>query len=315
VIHVKVNSRIHLTGNIPKDVSGEIKTNLTMDNPQWIENERMGRWNGNTPRKLTFYQEDQDGLIIPRGYTRKTIDFLKSTGGPHELDVRTRELAEVDYRFSGELRPYQKDAVKKILKRRFGVVQMPPGSGKTVVALYCIAHRKQPALVIVHTKELMLQWAKRAESFLGLHGEQLGLIGDGHDSIGSRVTIAIVKSLYRRAPEVSKRIGFLVVDECHHVPARTFEEAVSAFDSHYMLGLSATPQRRDQLTRLIYLYMGDRVYTVDLADLQQSGTVMGARLVVRDTQFDYQYADAPANCLGPCGRQSPRSGLNDPADR
>jgi superfamily II DNA or RNA helicase len=168
---------------------------------------------------------------------------------------------------------------------------MPTGSGKTVVALHCIAQRKQPALVIVHTKELLYQWHKEAQQFLGLKDDEVGLLGDRHSDLGKPVTIAIVNSLYTRAEKYRKQTGFLIVDECHRVPSRTFKEAVAAFDSRYMLGLSATPQRRDGLNRLIYLSLGDRVCNVSQKKLQAAGHIMGADLVTRETGFDYPYDD------------------------
>jgi superfamily II DNA or RNA helicase len=164
--------------------------------------------------------------------------------------------------------------------------------------------------VIVHTKELLYQWQKRACEFLDMRSDEVGLIGDGHRRIGERLTVALINSLYRAIDEVRPAVGHLVVDECHHVPARTFTDAVGLFDSTYMLGLSATPYRRDKLTRIIYFYLGDRVHEIRPTDLQAMKRIMRARLIVRHTNcaffFDadeYQYmisalvADAKRNRL------------------
>ena len=124
------------------------------------------------------------------------------------------------------------------------------------MALYVIAERKQPALVIVHTKELLYQWQARAVQFLGLQKDEIGLIGDGKKTIGDRLTIGIVNSVYKIAADIREHAGHLIVDECHRCPSRTFTEAVTAFDSRYMLGLSATPWRRDKLSKLIYWHLG-----------------------------------------------------------
>ncbi len=204
---------------------------------------------------------------------------------------RTRKLAPVDFTFAGKLHGFQEKAVQDVLSRRFGVLQSPTGSGKTVMALSVIAQRRQPTLIIVHGKELMNQWKERVVEFLGIPEAEVGLIGGGKHSIGGRVTIAIINSLYKCAVDVRDRFGFLVVDECHRSPSRTFSEAVGFFDSRFMLGLSATPYRRDGLTKLIHFFLGDRVHEIQERELQAMKQVMSPSLKIRETCFDFDYCD------------------------
>jgi len=150
-------------------------------------------------------------------------------------------------------------------------------------------HQRQRALIIVHTKELMNQWVDRIETFLGIPARGVGIIGNGKMKVGGRITVALVQSLYKVASEVAPKIGFLVVDEAHHCPSRTFTEAVTAFDCRYMLGLSATPWRRDRLTRLIYWYLGDRVHEVDKDALVDAGHILEAEVIWRETDFRPTY--------------------------
>jgi superfamily II DNA or RNA helicase len=171
--------------------------------------------------------------------------------------------------------------------RRFGVLEAPPGAGKTVMALAVIARRRQPALVIVHTKELMYQWHKRSCEFLDIPEDSIGLMGDGNNRMGDKLTIAIINSLYKVIDDVKPLIGHLVVDECHHTPSRTFTEAVSVFDSTFMLGLSATPYRRDKLTKIIYFYLGDRAHQINSHELQAIDKIMRAKLIIRHTNCAY----------------------------
>lgn len=275
---------------LPFDAIESLKDQLIFTNPQWLENKKRGYWNGKTPEKLYFLKARNNYLTMPRGF----IHHLKSILTPFDLNLvihdQTRILDEIDFEFTGQLYDFQERATKVILKRKFGVFNCPTGGGKTVVALYCIAKRKQPALVIVHTKELMYQWHNRAVEFLNLSDNQVGLIGDGQFQIGSHVTIAIVNSLYKRAHEVKDHIGFFIVDECHRTPSRTFVEASSAFDSRYMLGLSATPYRRDKLTQVINFYMGGQLINISSQELQIKSRIMKASVVVRRTLFDYDYA-------------------------
>jgi superfamily II DNA or RNA helicase len=180
-----------------------------------------------------------------------------------------------------------------MLKRDFGTLSAPTGSGKTIMGLYLIAKRRQPTVVIVHTKDLAHQWIQRIEQFLGIPGDQVGLLGAGKKRIGEKVTVALVQTLYRMTDDVAPRIGQIVVDECHRAPSRTFTEAVTAFDSRYMLGLSATPWRRDKLSRLIFWYLGDVHHEVDKTQLEQEGHILKADVVFRPTRFE-PYVD-PVN--------------------
>jgi superfamily II DNA or RNA helicase len=232
-------------------------------------------------------EERGSELIMPRGFIRQFIDIV----GDVEIDDRTRVLPEVEFNFQGTLDTFEENAIQDIMPRRFGILNAPPGSGKTVMALNVIGRRRQPTLVIVHTKELLYQWQERAQEFLGLPELEIGLIGDGKKEIGEVLTIAVVNSLYKCAAEIKDHFGNLIVDEVHRTPARTFTEAVSAFDSRYMLGLSATPYRRDGLTRVIYFYCGEEVHRIDPDALQEQQKIMKPSLKVRHTDFDYPYND------------------------
>jgi superfamily II DNA or RNA helicase len=157
------------------------------------------------------------------------------------------------------------------------------------MALYVIASRKQPALIIVHTKDLARQWFERIEEFLGIGKSDIGLIGDGKKKIGEKITVALVQSLYKCTEEVAPRIGHLIVDECHRIPSRTFTEAVTDFDARYMLGLSATPWRRDNLSKLIFWHLGDVHHQVERQDLIRTGNVLPADVIFRETNFTPYY--------------------------
>jgi superfamily II DNA or RNA helicase len=205
--------------------------------------------------------------------------------GPVIEDLR-RRLAEVDFSFQGELRSYQQQAVQDILRRHFGVLVAGTGSGKTVIALEVITRRSQPTLILVHSRELMYQWEERVRQFLGV---KAGLIGDSKFDI-QPLSIAIVNTARNRLDELVPCFGHLIVDECHRVPATLFTEVVKRFDSYFMLGLSATAYRReDGLTRLIYLYMGDRAHQVDPKELAASGAVLKPEFIQRPTSFKYVF--------------------------
>ncbi len=277
-----------LLQDIPFALEKAVKARLTIDNPKYVSAKKYGRWVGKELKpKLKYYGSMPGGLRFPRGFANQAVllcrEFLKET--PEIKDQRLL-LPEVDFSFSGLLRPYQELAVAAAEKRSFGVLEAGTGSGKTVMALAIIAARRQPTLVVVHTKELLYQWQERIQDFLGCAA---GLVGDGHFDV-QPVSVAIVNTARKRVQELAPCFGQLVVDECHRVPAALFTDVVSNFHGHYLLGLSATAFRNDEgLTKLIYFYMGDRFHQVNQGELQATGAIIKPELVRRKTRFRYQY--------------------------
>jgi len=272
--------------DVPSSLSDELKEKLTLWNPKWLDNDRFSRWQGKTPKLLYFCRKWKNKLFVPRGFGRQLIGMCKRHGIDPQITDRRRIMPEVDFNFEGELRPYQMEAVGRIITRDFGTLPAPTGSGKTVIALWLIKQRRQPALIIVHTKELLHQWVDRIETFLGIPKDDIGIIGDGQRTVGDKITVALVQSLYKCAEEVAPKIGHLIVDECHRTPSRTFTEAVTEFDCKYMLGLSATPWRRDKLSRLIFWHLGDVVHEIKKEDLIQTGDILRAEVTIRETNFE-----------------------------
>jgi superfamily II DNA or RNA helicase len=271
---------------IPDPLDRLLSNQLEIPNPKWLENERMGRWNWETPKTLCFYTRTPGGgLILPRGTMGHLIRCCKKDGIAYRIHDHRQSLPLLDFTFTGLLKPFQKAAVEALRPKHFGTLSAPTGSGKTVMAMALIADRRQPALIIVHTQDLADQWVKRIESFLNIPESDMGRIGSGKKTIGTHITVALVQSLYKCAGEIAPRIGFLIVDECHRCPSRTFTEAVSLFDSKYMLGLSATPWRRDNLSKLIFWHLGDVQYSIDKHELVDSGDILPAEIMVRQTEF------------------------------
>ncbi len=265
-----------------------IKEKLTIDNPKYTAAKRYGRWIGKRLKpKLSYYESVPNGICFPRGFSNQAVLLCREiTGVDPEIVDNRRLLENHDFQFSGHLREYQETAVNAVCSRSFGVLEAGTGSGKTVMALAVIARRRQPALVVVHTKELLYQWQERAHEFLGVDA---GLVGDGHFEI-RELTIAIVNSARKRTAELVPRFGHLIVDECHRVPATLFTDVVSCFDSYYLLGLSATAFRSDAgMTKLIYYFMGDRAHTVDQLNLKVTGAILKPKLVRKKTDFSYHY--------------------------
>ena len=282
---ITIKNHLRLTA-VPSRLRDLLVDRLQFPNPKYLENKRMGRWNRGVTRQLRYYHRLRgDALIIPRGYIRQLIDLCHRQAVRFTIDDQRRSLPPVDFCFSGTLQPFQQQAVDEMGGKEFGTLCSPTGSGKTVMALYLAAQRLQPTLLVVHTKDLAQQWVERIGYFLGSSAGQIGTIGGGKKQIGEKITVALVQSLYKCADEVAPKVGHLIVDECHRTPSRTFTEAVAEFDSRFMLGLSATPYRRDQLSRLIFWHLGDVHHRVDKVRLVESGNVLPAEVIFRETDF------------------------------
>ena len=282
---IKITHNLQLSG-VPPELMEILTEKLEFINPKWLENERMGRWNRGTSKSLRFYDRIGDsGIWIPRGFMRQLVLLCRRYKIKYDIaDCRSTHPV-MNFSFKGKLRPFQQEAVDQMLARDFGTLSSATGSGKTIMALYMIAQRRQPTLIVVHTKELAAQWIERIESFLGISPEKIGMIGSGQKVMGEKISVALVQSLYKCVAEIAGHIGFLIVDECHRCPSRTFTEAVTGFNSRYMLGLSATPWRRDKLSKLIFWHLGDVHHEVDKAHLVETGHVLKAEVILRETHF------------------------------
>lgn len=279
-----VSNNTSITGASP-GVIKRLQERLTFRNPKHEENERKGFSNWDVPRELCYLTQDGGTLTFPRGFTRQALSIIQNSGDQVGIQDNRRLLPPVDFTFSGQLWDYQQGALKAILARDFSTVSIPTGGGKTVLAIAAIAERKQPALILVHSKELSNQWIDRIGTFLGIQSKDVGVVGGGKTRIGEKITVALVQSLYKCSGEVAPHFGHLIIDECHRVPARMFTEAITAFDCRYQLGLSATPYRRDKMNRLIYWHVGDVVCQIDKKDLIESGNILPAEVKFRNTTF------------------------------
>src|SRR2546427_3545553 len=164
--------------------------------------------------------------------------------------------------FRGTLTPLQQDAVTKLLADELGVLVAPPGTGKTVMGCAVIAARNLPTLVLVHRQPLLDQWRLQLTTLLALTPDQIGQIGGGKRKPTGIIDVAMIQSLKATSDleNFFGAYGLIVIDECHHLPAFSFESAVKRAPNHYFLGMTATPYRRDGLPDIITMQCGPIPY-------------------------------------------------------
>ena len=165
----------------------------------------------------------------------------------------------------------------------------PPGSGKTIIGLKIIADKQQPALIIVHRKQLADQWIERIQAFLNIPKAEIGIIGSGKSKIGKQITVSMIQSLPKKIqnePETATHFGTLIIDECHHIPAETFSNTISKLSTYYQYGLTATPFRKYSDGKLIFIYLGEIIADIKPTEIE---SFKRARVIIRNTGFEFPF--------------------------
>ena len=219
--------------------------------------QRKGYSTRKTPRRIYTIDVNDEGISLPVGFLTQLQSFANEQRIKLDIDDQRTTTKSITFRTSLKLNTEQQKVAAQLLKQDRAILEAPPGFGKSIVALYCIKRRRQPALVIVHRKSLLHQWRKLAEQWFELEKGELGIIGDNKWNPGGKITIASYQTLARRGfGEIVDQFGFIIVDECHHTPAHTFTKVLKLLPAKYVLGLTATPIRKDKLDKLIPLYVG-----------------------------------------------------------
>jgi superfamily II DNA or RNA helicase len=153
--------------------------------------------------------------------------------------------------------------------------------------LAIIKDKQQPALILVHRKQLADQWVERIESFLGIPKKDIGRIGQGKNIPGKHITVAMIQSMEKALDSSDQSalynaFGTIIIDECHHIPAETYQRVVSKLNSYYMYGLTATPFRKYNDGKLIFIYLGEIIYEIKALPVQSQ---KGAQIIIRDTDL------------------------------
>jgi superfamily II DNA or RNA helicase len=243
---------------LPQALANRLIRLAAFQNPEFYRAQamRMSVWD--KPRVIGCAENFPRHIALPRGCLDAVVELLRVNG--IHCDIRDERLAgdAIDVEFVGSLRRDQEAAVAAMLVHETGVLCAPTAFGKTVMAAAMIARRRVNTLVLVHRTELLKQWQERLQSFLGVGKDVVGTIGGGKSRPAGKIDIAVMQSLSRKG-EVSamvERYGQVIVDECHHVGAASFDAILKRAKAKFVLGLTATPIRRDGQQPIIFMQCG-----------------------------------------------------------
>lgn len=286
-VNIVVSNQIFVgKQNLPPALINKLIRLAAFQNPEFYKAQSMRLPTFGKPRIIACAEDFPDYIGLPRGCLEEVVDLLNSLGIEVILDDKKWGGNRVKLNFLGKLTDEQKKAAKKLSSHDIGVLAATTAFGKTVVGAHMIAKRKTNTLIIVHRRQLLDQWIERLKVFLDLGPDQIGMIGGGKYKPSGIVDIAIIQSLIKSnvVDDLVAEYGHVIVDECHHLSAVSFEQVIRACKAKYVLGLTATATRKDGHHPIIFMQCGPIRYKVD-AKKQALLRPFNHKIILRNTAF------------------------------
>ncbi|HTP28125.1 MAG TPA: DEAD/DEAH box helicase family protein [Anaeromyxobacteraceae bacterium] len=271
---------------VPSALLNQVQRLAAFQNPVFYKNQSMRLSTRGTPRVISCAEDFPEHLGVPRGCQSDLEALLDEHGVKLQVEDKRTEGMELDVSFRGELMPIQLAAARAMLQHDTGVFVAPPGIGKTVLGIYLVAQRRRSTLILVHRQQLLDQWLAQLAMFLGIDEEEIGQIRGGKKEPNGRLDVAMLQSLGQKG-SVDDRVatyGQVIMDECHHLSACSYERVLNQVKARYVVGLTATPQRRDGHHPIIEMQLGPVRFSID-AKSQSAKRPFDHRLIVRETSF------------------------------
>lgn len=257
---------------LPPALMNRILRIAAFQNPEFYKAQAMRLSTFDKPRVIGCGEDMTRHLALPRGCLDDLLALLKSHKIKPVVQDERLQGETVEATFHGTLREKQLDAVAEIIRHDEGFLCAPTAFGKTAVAAWLIAERKVNTLILVHRQQLLDQWRERLAMFLEMPIDQIGQIGAGKHKRTGKIDVAVIPSLYRdqEVKDFVAEYGHIIVDECHHLSAFTFEKVMRAIKAKYIVGLTATPTRKDGHHPIMYMQCGPARYTMSARAMTES---------------------------------------------
>ena len=243
---------------LPPALRNRLLRVASFQNPEFYRAQAMRLPVYDKPRIISCAEDHPSHISLPRG----CLDDLQALCADLKISVTVRDQryagVPLEVEFRGELRPEQSEAGRAMLANGTGVLSATTAFGKTVIGAWLIAQRRINTLVLVHRQQLLDQWIQRLRDFLDLPEKSIGRIGGGRKKFTGALDVALLQSLVRKGT-VDDRVadyGHVIVDECHHLPAYSFEQVARRAKAKYFTGLTATIMRKDGHHPIVFMQCG-----------------------------------------------------------
>lgn len=276
---------IEKTG-LPSAMLNQLKRLAAFQNPEFYKKQKMRLSTAMVPRIIARAEDLDRFVALPRGCVADAEQLFAEHRVKLVIEDKRVEGPPIGFKFAGELTLLQSEAARALLAHDTGVFVGPPGIGKTVLGTHLVAQRALSTLILVHRKPLLEQWVAQLAMFLGIDEKEVGQIGGGQRKPNGRLDVAMLQSLVRtdNVADLVAGYGQVIVDECHHLPAFSFERVLSEVKARYVVGLTATPQRRDGHQPITEMQLGPVRFKVD-AKRQAALRPFEHKLIIRETAF------------------------------
>lgn len=256
---LSLDSQLHIPlERLPGKIINRLRRTASFANPEYYRRQRMRMQTYPEPRFIFSGEVRPDEMVLPRGTLDSVTKILAEAGA--QVVIRDERLSRkrIKATFKGELTPEQVRSVKIIKSQDCGVLVAPPGAGKTVMGCALLSERKVSTLILVHRQPLLDQWRARLTEFLDMDKKDIGVFGGTKKKRTGRIDIGMLQSITKTdvMEEIASSYSQIIIDECHHIPAASFESVMKQIPARYVVGLTATPRRKDGLEKILYQQCG-----------------------------------------------------------
>ena len=239
-------------------IVAKLRKTASFANPEFYKLQRMRMQTYPHQRFIFSGELRENEIILPRGVLDEAVKILTLAGA--NVVIRDERIGKkkVKVKFNGELSDIQAKAIKTLKAHDTGILMAPPGAGKTVMACAMIAERKVSTLILVHRGQLLDQWKERISQFLEIPLKEIGTLSGSKKKLSGKIDIGMLQTLTKLEDltEIAENYSQIIIDECHHIPATSFEAILKQLPSRYILGLTATPYRKDGLQKILFQQCG-----------------------------------------------------------
>jgi superfamily II DNA or RNA helicase len=280
---------------LPSAMLDRLRRLAAFQNPEFYRAQAMRISTYGKPRIISCAEDFPAYVGLPRGCLQEALDLLSIHGIAAEIQDERVAGQPLDVEFQGTLLPAQDEAVTQTLAHDIGVICAPTAFGKTALGAWLIGHRKVNTLVIVHRQQLLDQWRARLATFLNIPVASIGQVGGGKTAPNGKIDVAVIQSLQNKGEvrDLVAEYGQVIVDECHHLSAFTFEQVLKQVKARYVVGLTATPFRKDGHHPIIFMQCGPIRFNLSARKAAESST-FEHRVIPRYTEFNFASTEGEA---------------------